>query len=47
MYRVEYGGHGSNCNVEGTLWFPDWFSAEAFEEWYHDEVEVVDVWDKQ
>lgn len=22
MYRIEYGGHAEQCNVEGTVWLP-------------------------
>jgi hypothetical protein len=35
MYRIEYGGHAERCNVEGTIWFPDWFDARVFEEWFN------------
>lgn len=35
MYRIEYGGHAEQCNVEGVVWFPKWFDARVFEEWYN------------
>jgi len=38
MYRIEYGGHAEQCNVEGTVWFPDWFDVEVFEQWYNAQV---------
>lgn len=31
MYRIEYGGHAEECNVEGVVWLPPLVDADEFE----------------
>ena len=31
MYRIEYGGHAESCLVEGTIWLPEVYWPESFE----------------